>query len=110
MLLSELQQVIGLSETKIKNYNDSASNIDIEGYDFVSKPALTNAGCIRFYTQQSMQLHIRDDLCSTTNENMSHFASRSIVLHTENLVCAILFRHPSGRPEDFTRYRFFKYR
>lgn len=49
-----------------KNDNDSASNINIEGYEFVSMPTLTNAGGIgSVYITQGMQFHIRDDLCST---------------------------------------------
>ena len=71
MLLSDLQHsfdVIGLSETKIKSNCDLTSNIAIEGYDFVSKPTLTNAGGVGFFIKGGIQFHIRDDLCSTTKE------------------------------------------
>ena len=70
MLLSDLQHsfdVIGLSETKIKSNCDLTSNIAIEGYDFVSKPTLANAGEIGFI-KGGIQFHIRDELCSTTKE------------------------------------------
>ena len=60
--------VIGLSETKIKSNCDLTSNIAIEGYDFVSKPTLTNAGGVGFFIKGGIQFHIRDELCSTTKE------------------------------------------
>jgi len=52
LLLSELQHafdVIGLSETKIRDSFDPTSNITINGYDFISKPTLTNAGGVGLY-------------------------------------------------------------
>ena len=70
MLPSDLQHsfdVIGLSETKIKSNCDLTSNIAIEGYDFVSKPTLANAGEIGFI-KGGIQFHTRDELCSTTKE------------------------------------------
>ena len=105
-LLSELQHafdVIGLSETKIKDSCDPTSNITIDGYDFVSKPTLTNAGGVGFYVKEGISFNIRDDLCLITKE----FESLWIEINRypyKNLVCAILYRHPSGNPEDFTKY------
>ena len=60
--------VIGLSETKIKSSCDLTGNIAIEGYDFVSKPTLTNAGGVGFFVKEEIQFQIRDDLCSMTKE------------------------------------------
>ena len=72
MLPSDLQHsfdVIGLSETKIKSNCDLTSNIAIDGYDFVSKPTLANAGDqVGFFIKGGIQFHIRDELCSTTKE------------------------------------------
>ena len=71
MLLSDVQNsfnVVGLSETKIKSNCDLTSNIAIEGYDFVSKLTLTNAGGLGFFIIGGIQFHIRDDLCSTKKE------------------------------------------
>ena len=106
MLLSELQHafdVIGLSETKMKDSCDPARNITINGYDFISKPTLTNAGGVGFYVKEGIPFNIREDLCSTTKE----FESLMIEINRypyKNLICGILYRHPSGKPEDFTKY------
>ena len=60
--------LLAFSETKIKSNCDLTSNIAIEGYDFVSKPTLTNAGGVGFFIKGGIQFHIRYDLCSTTKE------------------------------------------
>ena len=106
LLLSELQHafdVIGLSETKIKDSCDRTSNITINGYDFISKPTLTNAGGVGFYVKEGIPFNIREDLCSITKE----FESLWIEINRypyKSLVCGILYRHPSGNPGDFTKY------
>ena len=112
MWLSDFQHtfdVIGLSETKITSTTDLTSNIDIEGYDFVSKPTLSNAGGVGLYIKQGMQFHVRDDLSSgsTTRD----FEALWIEINRKpyrNLLCGILYRHPNSRPEEFTRYLFSK--
>ena len=71
LLLSELQHafdVIGLSETKIKDNCDPTSNITINAYDFISKPTLTNAGGVGLYVKEGIPFNIREDLCLTTKE------------------------------------------
>ena len=106
LLLSELQHafdVIGLSETKIKDNCDPTSNITINGYNFISKPTLTNAGGVGLYVKEGIPFNIREDLCLITKE----FESLWIEINSypyKNLVCGILYRHPSGKPEEFTKY------
>ena len=87
-------------ETKIKSNRDLTSNIAIEGYDFVSKPALTNAGGVGFFIKWGIQFHIRDDLyglrligpklwnelderfkCHTSNQFKNELTSHSISLY-----------------------------
>ena len=105
-LLSELQHafdVIGLSETKIKDSCDPTRNITINGYNFISKPTLTNAGGVGFYVKEGIPFNIREDLSLITKE----FETLWIEINRypyKKLICAILYRHPSGKPEDFTKY------
>ena len=61
MLLSELQHpfdVVGLSEAKIKDSCDPARNITINGYNFISKPTLTNAGGVGFYVKEGIPFNV----------------------------------------------------
>ena len=63
LLLSETQQafdVIGLSETKIKDSCNPTSTVTINGCDFISKPTLTNAGGVK---EGRIPFNIRADLC-----------------------------------------------
>ena len=81
------------------------SNIAIEEYDFVSKPTLINAGGVGFFIKEGIEFHIRDDLCSTTKE----FESLWIEINRdpyENILCTVIYRHPSGKTEDFNKYLF----
>ena len=106
LLLSELQHafdVIGLSETKIKDSCDPTSNITINGYDFISKPTLTNAGGVGLYVKEGIPFNIREDLCLITKEFESLWIEINRYPH-KSLVCGILYRHPSGNPGDFTKY------
>ena len=106
--LSDFQHtfdVIGLSETKITSTTDLTNNIDIEGYDFVSKPTLSNAGGVGLYIKQGMQFHVRDDPSSSSTTK--DFEALWIGINRKpyrNLLCGILYRHPNSRPEEFTRY------
>ena len=56
-----------------------------------------------FNVKEGISFHIRDNLCLTTKE----FESLWIKINRypyRNLVCGILYRHPGGKPEDFTKY------
>ena len=97
LLLSELQHafdVIGLSETKIKDSCDPTSNITIYHLPFTSNPILSNAGGVGLYVKEGMPFNIRENLCLITKEfellwiEINHYPYK-------NLVCGILYRHPS---------------
>ena len=106
LLLSELQHafdVIGLSETKIKDSCDPTSNITINGYDFISKPTLSNAGGVGLYVKEGIPFNIREDLCLITKEVEPLWIEINTYPY-KNLVCGFLYRHPSGKPEEFTKY------
>ena len=71
LLLSEPQHafdVIDLSETKIKGSCDPTNNIAINGYDFISKPTLTNAGGVGLYVKEGIPFNIREHFCLITKE------------------------------------------
>ena len=104
-LLSELQHnfsIIGLTETKIKADIDHIANTLTPGYQFLSKPALDETGGVGFYIRDGIEFHLRDDLCVATND----FECSWIEIHctTQNIVCAVIYRHPNGNLDNFTNY------
>ena len=63
-MLSELSfpfQLIGLTETKLKPDQIPLTNIDIEGYNFISQPSLSNAGGSGIYVQNNLNFTLRSD-------------------------------------------------
>ena len=64
-LLSELQlpfSVIGLSEMKFKVDKDIIPNVNIPGYNFISKPSLSNAGGVGLSINNNLTFTVLSDL------------------------------------------------
>ena len=105
-MLSELQfpfSVIGLSETKFKVDKDILTNVNIPGYDFISKPSLSNAGGVGFYVKNSVTFTVLSEM-SVTKED---FEALWIEINCEgqsNLICGVVYRHPNGNLDNFMDY------
>ena len=69
-LLSELD-IIGISETKIKQMSDPISNFSIPNYSFLSQPTQSNAGSVGFFVSKNIEYHIRDEFNITNNDIVS---------------------------------------
>ena len=99
LLLSELQHafdVIGLSETKVKDSCYPTSNITINGYDYFKTNLNLNAGGVGLYVKEGIPFNIREDLCLITKE----FESLWIEINRypyKNLICGALYRQPSEK-------------
>ena len=68
-MLSELNilfPLIRLSETKLVENKDIISNVNITGYDLISKPTLSNAGGVVFYVKNNHRYNIRPDFTLST--------------------------------------------
>ena len=58
--------LIRLSETKLVENKDIISNVNITGYDLISKPTLSNAGGVVFYVKNNHRYNIRPDFTLST--------------------------------------------
>ena len=95
--------IIGLSETKLKYDKDPLLNTKIEGYIFESQPSLSNAGGVAFYIKDELDFIIRSDISSSEPE----FETLWVEFHSKNqsnLLCGIIYRHPSSNSENFLNY------
>lgn len=105
-LLSELSSpfsLIGITETKLKANIPPTTNIEIQGYYFVSEPSLSNAGGVAFYIKNSLDFSIRSNISSTTNDFETLWLEVSNGNHS-NLLCGVVYRHPNGDLEAFNKY------
>ena len=105
-LLNDLDynfSILGLSETKLIVDKDEVNNISIPGYNFVSKPSLSNAGGVGFFIRSDHNFTIREDLSQTYPE----FESLWIEIYNNknhNILSAVMYRHPSFNPDSFLTY------
>ena len=92
MLLSDLQHsfdFLGLSETKIKSNCDLTINIAFEGYDFVSKPTLTNAGGVGSISKWGFNF-IFEMILVQRKMSLSLYGLRLLVIHIK-IFCALSY-------------------
>ena len=105
-MLSELSfpfQLIGLTETKLKPDQIPLTNIDIEGYNFILQPSLSNAGGSGIYIQNNLNFTLRSDFLVSTSE----FEALWIEVQNQtnsNIICGVLYRYPHGNLDNFIQY------
>ena len=105
-MLSDLYypfSLIGLTETKIKFGQDPITNCELPGYRFVSQPSYLNVGGVGFFIKNEIKFTQRTDLTSSKNE----LEALWIEVQNEdqcNMVCGIIYRHPSGNVGIFQEY------
>jgi hypothetical protein len=71
-MFSELNfpfSLIGLSEIKFKVDKEPLTNINIQGYSFISQPSLSNAGGIAFYIKNNLKFGIRLEFTTSNHSS-----------------------------------------
>ena len=105
-MLSELSYpfaLIGLSEVKLKVDQPAISNTDIPGYKFIAQPSLSNAGGVAFYVADSVDYLVHYEM-SITTDNFEALWIEVLNKNYSNILCGVIYRHPTGNPENFNRY------
>ena len=95
--------LIALTETKLAVANDSLSNLNLHGYQFLSQPSLSNAGGVGFYVRDNYNFSVRSDLSITE----SGFEALWIEVENNtqsNSLCGVIYRHPHGNIDSFMEY------
>jgi exonuclease III len=95
--------LIGLSEIKFRDNQDPLTNIQIAGYEFASKPSLSNAGGVAFYIKKNLNFKIKNEISVI----VSDFESLWIEIESvgqPNLICGMVYRHPNGNLDHFMEY------
>ena len=105
-MLSELHypfSVIGLPETKIKSGQENIINIELQGYQFISQPSISNAGGVGCFIHGNLDISILSDL-TLTKENIEALWIEVHNSSQRNTLCAIIYRHPQGSVDQFMEY------
>ena len=94
----EAPSIIAISETKLKN--NSATNISIPGYQFLSKHSLTSAGGVGIYAKEDIQFSRRQDI-NLDLEGVETCVIEISRSKQRNLTFGCIYRHPSSNLEKF---------
>ena len=102
-LLTEVNcsfSLIGLSETKILRDRENLMNINLEGYNFIHEPTLSNAGGVGFYVKNEINYIMRNDLSKSTLD-FEMLWIEIIRPMKQNIICGVVYRHPKNSPDNF---------
>ena len=103
LLLDELDfhfDVIGISETKITNSNESEAHLSISGYTFEHVPTPLASGGIGLFVNQSLNYNVFE---KTSNEALQALWVEISFVDHKNIICGIIYRQHSS-PNDFLTY------
>ena len=103
LLLDELDfhfDVIGISETKITNSNESNAHPNISGYVFEHVPTPLASGGIGLFVDQSLNYSVLEKISNEAFQAL--WVEISFVDH-KNIVCGIIYRQHNS-PDDFLTY------
>ena len=102
-LLSELQlpfSVIGLSEIKFKVDKDVITNVNIPGYNLISKPSLSNTGGVGLSINNNLTFTVLSEL-SIRNVDFEALWIEINCDAQSNLICGVIYRHPNRNFDNF---------
>ena len=96
-------QIICISETRLHD-DQSLSNIEIDGYDFVHTKTTTQCGGVGIYIKSGIEYEVLDHLSLT-----HHNVSESIFIEIKNnrrkkVIIGCIYRHPRPVPEFLNIY------
>ena len=92
-LLDHPWDVIGISETKIREERDPSVNISIDGYDFIQTPTKSFSGGVGLFVKHGSDFIVREDL----NKSI-HNVSESVFIELKDkskkcLLIGCIYRH-----------------
>ena len=93
--------IIGISETKIRESIEPLSDIKVPGYEFIQTPTKTSFGGVGLFIKEGLNYKIRHDLsnsiCEVTESLFIELTDKS----GNNLLVGCIYRHPSSAINTF---------
>ena len=93
--------VIGISETRIKEDSPPVTNIDMPNYFFLSNPTSSSAGGTGLYISNNLAYKPRPDLCIHKSKELESTFIEIINNNSPNSIVACIYRHPCMQLEEF---------
>ena len=92
--------IIGISETKIRDDQDPVSNIQIENYIFEHTPTFSHFGGAGLYIRKGQDYQIRKNLSKSIRSVAESFFIELTLKSTKNMLVGCIYRHHDS-VEDF---------
>ena len=103
-LLGHHFQIIGITETKIRESIDPSVNIDIDGYEFKHTPTKSYFGGAGIYIRKDLTYHVRNEYSKSIQD-----VSESIFIEIQNktkknILVGCIYRHHSAISEFISAF------
>ena len=88
--------IVGISETKIRESNEPLINIKLPGYEFIQIPTKSHFGGVVFFIKEDINYKIRHDLSKSIFEVSESIFIELTDKSSRNLLVGCIYRHPSS--------------
>ena len=99
--------VVGISETKIRESIEPLTNKKLPGYEFIQIATKSHFGGVGFFVKQGINYKIRDDLSKSIFDVSESIFIELTDKSSRNLLVGCIYRHPSFEIDRFIE-SFFK--
>ena len=99
--LNQSFDVIGISETRIRNTTGSNSNLNISDYSFEDTPTESSAGGTGLYISNNIVYERRTDLEMYKKNQLESTFIELIYKGSSNIIVACIYRHPCMSLNEF---------
>ena len=82
--------LIGLSEIKLREGQDPITNIQLNGYEFLHQPSITNAGGVAFFIKNNSNFKIRNELKASEKDFEALWIEMDNSGQT-NIICGVIY-------------------
>ena len=93
--------IIGITETRIKNDALPAINIDIEGYSFEQTPTEASCGGALLYIANKFKYKTRPDLLIYKSKSLESIFIEVIHQNKPNIIVGCIYKHPCMEIDEF---------
>ena len=93
--------IIGITETRIKNNIPPTINIDIEGYSIEQTPTEASCGGALLYIANKFQYKTRPDLLLYKIKSLESIFIEILCQNQQNIVVGCIYKHPCMEIDEF---------
>ena len=94
-------QIIGISETRIKQNKTTSSNIQIPNYTIEQCPTESSTGGTLLYIKKDIIYKVRNDLKIYKSKELESIFIETIKQNQKNIMAGCIYKHPHMEAYEF---------